>query len=51
MIGNHKKACSRPFGMKNLDCLEIDIYVFKPIGPARVKQGTPEGKIDKHLWN
>jgi len=29
-----------------LDCLEVDICKFKPIGPARVKQGTPEGKLD-----
>jgi len=29
-----------------LDSLEIDIYIFKPIGLAQVKQGTREGKID-----
>ena len=29
-----------------LDCLEIDVCIFMPIGPARVKQGTPEGKLN-----
>ena len=29
-----------------LDCLEIDICIFRPIGTARIKQGTPEGKLD-----
>ena len=29
-----------------LDCLEIDICIFKPIGPAQVKQGTSEGTLE-----
>ena len=35
--GNLRQACSRSFGVNDLDCLEDDVSVFKLIGPSLVK--------------
>ena len=46
MIGNHKKACSHSFGISICIVWNSKVCTFQPIGPARVKQGAPEGKLD-----